>query len=767
VPRVRRTALTWLAPAALIALSWLRLEEPKGSGARVTLVLLLALSPALVGPRRARVAATILAAPLAAAAAFRVSPAAVRPFDGERFFGAILDRADAGLRSFYDLGLPFDPRLHEEMHGLVLVAVFGFALTLSLAVRARRPLLACVAVVGGAGWPATLVGGPGALTRGGVVLAACLFLLAALRPGGRAIKPALVAGSVVLLAAVAVSATPAIARGGILDWQSWNPYVKARRVSVDYVWRSQYRGIKFPDHPTTVFEVEAPGESRYWRATTLDAFGDNVWDESLAPVASVRSGERDQLTGDPSLPPAAASQRRWLRQRVVVKALRDEHLPAAATPVAYDAGDAEPLYVAGGVAVRPGGLRRGDAYTVWSYAPVPPARKLATLGPHYPLSIAFSERYLSVWRDLAVQPFGTPGRDSAIHDLMASEPAVARYAPLYRVAKRVVGRAATPYAAAVALETWFRHAPSASERGSSRGGFTYDEQPPQTPGTPALVGFVTKTRAGYCQHYAGAMALMLRYLGVPARVAAGFTSGQWNRDRERWIVSDTDAHAWVEVWFPGYGWLPFDPTPSRGTFASSYSNASVKFDAEAAVTALVGGGGLGLQTLLRLQRDRERNGDAAGVDAAAATSAPTGGAGERGAGWLALLVLGGLGAGGLLGVGKWSRRRLRYVTRDPRRVAGACRRELAELAADQRVEVPSTATPREAAALLRERLGVDAERLGNAVAAARYGAPAGADVAARRARRELGEVRAALRRRLTLLERLRGFLSLRSLRTPA
>ena len=753
---MRRTALTWLAPAALIALSWLRLEEPKGGGGRVTVVLLLALAPALVWPRRGRVAATILAAPLAAAAAFRVTPLAVRPFDGERFFGAILDRADAGLRSFYDLGLPFDPRLHEEMHGLVLSAVFAFALTLSLAVRARRPLLACIAVAGGAGWPATLVGGPGALTRGAVVLAACLFLLAALRPGGRAIKPALVAGSAVLLAAVAASATPAVARGGLLDWQSWNPYVKARRVSVDYVWRSQYRGIKFPDHPTTVFEVEAADESRYWRATTLDAFGDDVWDESLAPVASVTVDGRDVLTGDPSEPPAAANQRRWLRQRVVVKALRDEHLPAAATPVAFDAGDAEPLYVAGGVAVRAGGLRRGDAYTAWSYAPEPPAKQLAALGPDYPLSIAFSETYLSVWRDFSVQPFGTSGREAAIRDLMASEPTVARYAPLYRIAKRVVGQAATPYAAAVALETWFRHA----------GGFIYDEQPPQTPGLPPLVGFVTKTRAGYCQHYAGAMALMLRYLGVPARVSAGFTSGLWNRDRERWIVSDTDAHAWVEVWFPGYGWLPFDPTPSRGTFASSYSNASVKFDAEAALTALVGGGGLGLQALLRLQRDRERAGEAAAANVQAGPSR-TRGAGDSGAGRLALLVLAALAAVGLLGVGKWSRRRLRYLTRDPRRVATACWRELAELAADQRVEVPSTATLREAAALLRERFGVEAERLANVVAAARYGPPGDAGVAARRARHELGEVRAALRRRLTLLERLRGLLSLRSLRAPA
>ena len=54
---------------------------------------------------------------------------------------------------------------------------------------------------------------------------------------------------------------------------------------------------------------------------------------------------------------------------------------------------------------------------------------------------------------------------------------------------------------------------------------------------------------------------MLRYLGVPARVAVGFSSGTYNGAR-RLAVTDHDAHAWVEVWFRGYGWLPFDPTPS-------------------------------------------------------------------------------------------------------------------------------------------------------------------------------------------------------------
>ena len=72
------------------------------------------------------------------------------------------------------------------------------------------------------------------------------------------------------------------------------------------------------------------------------------------------------------------------------------------------------------------------------------------------------------------------------------------------------------------------------------------------------------------------MALMLRMLGIPSRVAVGFTSGKW--DGKQWVVSDVNAHAWVEAWFDGYGWLPFDPTPGRGSFSASYTLASDSAD---------------------------------------------------------------------------------------------------------------------------------------------------------------------------------------------
>src|SRR5205085_7475838 len=121
---------------------------------------------------------------------------------------------------------------------------------------------------------------------------------------------------------------------------------------------------------------------------------------------------------------------------------------------------------------------------------------------------------------------------------------------LAQVADEVARRARTPYDAVARLEKWFLVS----------GRFRYSNRPPVI--SPPLVSFVTQTRAGYCQYFAGAMALMLRYLGIPARVAVGFAGGTYSPKGHAWLVTDREAHAWVEVWFKGYGWLPFDPTPA-------------------------------------------------------------------------------------------------------------------------------------------------------------------------------------------------------------
>jgi hypothetical protein len=117
-------------------------------------------------------------------------------------------------------------------------------------------------------------------------------------------------------------------------------------------------------------------------------------------------------------------------------------------------------------------------------------------------------------------------------------------------------KAETPYEKAIALETWLRQA------------FPYDlNAPAPRPGQNFVEFFLFQAQRGYCTYFASAMTLMLQGAGVQARLVEGFalpgsttlTSG---RDRTAaYVVTNAMAHAWVEAWIPGYGWVTFDPTP--------------------------------------------------------------------------------------------------------------------------------------------------------------------------------------------------------------
>jgi hypothetical protein len=234
-------------------------------------------------------------------------------------------------------------------------------------------------------------------------------------------------------------------------------------------------------------------------------------------------------------------------------------------------------------------------------------------------------------------------------------------------------------------------------------------------------------------------------------------------------VTDHDAHTWVEAWFRGYGWLPFDPTPGRGTLSSRYSVSSPKFDISTAVKLLAAAAAATVPDphQFKLNTDfgvRDPSLPAPEGSGALRRSGPLAqvGGGSNHASLLRLLALVVAGLGAAIVLAKLLVRRARYLTRDPRRLAAACRRELADFLADQGVAVPSSSTLAELAAVAEE-LGAQVEPFVDAVDAARFGPPAGARAAARRARRELRRVERELRTNLSRFERARGLLSLRSL----
>ncbi len=154
-------------------------------------------------------------------------------------------------------------------------------------------------------------------------------------------------------------------------------------------------------------------------------------------------------------------------------------------------------------------------------------------------------------------PDGASGRDDpAVRSALAVDPAsVSVVAPL---TEKVTAGASTPYASAIAIQNWLRG-----------NGFTYSLElaPPTTdakgvPITDPLVHFLT-TKQGYCVQFASAMVMMARAKGIPARMAIGFLPGQ--QENGLWTVRSADAHAWPELYFPGAGWLRFEPTPSVRT----------------------------------------------------------------------------------------------------------------------------------------------------------------------------------------------------------
>jgi transglutaminase-like putative cysteine protease len=129
-------------------------------------------------------------------------------------------------------------------------------------------------------------------------------------------------------------------------------------------------------------------------------------------------------------------------------------------------------------------------------------------------------------------------------------PAKYRTKKIRKLVKRITKDRNTPYGKAVAIQAWF----------TAPGHFTYSLKVPQTQSPSALIDFLTKSKTGYCQQFAFAMAVLARLVGIPSRVVVGYTQGTFSGS-DNWQVKTTDAHAWPELLFPGVGWLRFEPTP--------------------------------------------------------------------------------------------------------------------------------------------------------------------------------------------------------------
>ncbi len=119
------------------------------------------------------------------------------------------------------------------------------------------------------------------------------------------------------------------------------------------------------------------------------------------------------------------------------------------------------------------------------------------------------------------------------------------------MAKQATAGALTPFDQAVALEQFLRT-------------FPYNDQIPAPPaGVNAVNYFLFDVKQGYCDYYASSFAMMARSLGIPARVSAGYAQGEYTTEIDAYRVREYNGHSWPEVFFPGYGWVEFEPTASE------------------------------------------------------------------------------------------------------------------------------------------------------------------------------------------------------------
>lgn len=428
---------------------------------------------------------------------------------------------------------------------------------------------------------------------------------------------------------------------------------------------TQLRGQLDQPDDVPLFTVSGLEQGQYLRSVSLDQFIDEQgW---------VVSGVQDTTPVPGPLRVDPVAPERVVGMTVQPAAYVDRWLPVAGEPVEVrgDSAELQPYsYDDEADAVHSDESRPLPVYSVRSVIPGGGAEDLRAAEPP------------GVGQDGApdARYYATAGIDPAVADL----------------ATELAGDAPTTLDAAVALTQYFT---------DPANGFTYDlatAENPDVGSSDALVDFLTVGRQGFCEQFSSSMAAMLRTLGIPSRVAVGFTATSGS-PQER-VVTTSDAHAWVEVFFPGQGWVVFDPTPltdGRGLVPEYVQDAVANppgQDAPSTTTA---------------PAPTTPAPTAAPVPTAApgAADAAQDNAGNGAAPWPRRLALPALGVA-LLGALVAAPAVLRAARRRARVHAGtasAAWAELEDLSLDRGIRVARGDTPRRAGRRAVERLGLDSD----------------------------------------------------------
>ena len=292
-------------------------------------------------------------------------------------------------------------------------------------------------------------------------------------------------------------------------------------------------GTGFSLSDTVVFNVqvpEIPDEDNpprfYWRGRIYDTYQNGTWHSrettqtkfspaSNALVVPNTSGQsRFRFTfsigNDPISLLYAPSQPIWVSRA------------GSVVVTATETGDDVSAWFASPI------LQGGESYQVEAAINNPSGNKLQTAGTNYPTWV--TEKYLQMPEDFSPR----------VHEL----------------AMQITEGAQTPYEQTTLITQYLRQQ------------IEYSATVQKAPnGTDPLEWILFQYKKGYCVYYASTEVLMLRSLGIPARIAVGFAQGEYSAESNRYIVRKLDAHAWPEVYFPGIGWVEFEPTGSQPTLS--------------------------------------------------------------------------------------------------------------------------------------------------------------------------------------------------------
>jgi transglutaminase-like putative cysteine protease len=263
-----------------------------------------------------------------------------------------------------------------------------------------------------------------------------------------------------------------------------------------------------------------------WRGVTLSRFDGRSWTNPYRAERVLPSfrGQFDLRPGYSRARPATAAS---IHYRVLMEPIGTEVFFLAARPqilqgnyriIGRDYGEAVFNW---------DGSNPVSVYEAWSDIRQPSAAQLRRAGANYPQGF---EEFLQL-----------PDLDARIAQL----------------AFQITASSSTNYDRAVALEEYL----------STH--FVYTLQLPRTPPHDPIASFLFERKRGHCEYFASAMAVMLRSLKIPSRVVNGFQSGEFNDLTGQYVVRASQAHSWVEAYFPGYGWISFDPTPPSGADAGA------------------------------------------------------------------------------------------------------------------------------------------------------------------------------------------------------